>query len=195
MLLVTLDTNVLIDMEERSERGEVLHEVRRRQHGASCRLRVPAISASELQRGKKYLRNFGDFMARLTPLGFSEHDLLLPIAYWGVAFWDRALFASEEASRFEHAIHDVLFDPCLFSCPEGSGEDYECDTPRAEYVTWRNAKCDVLAMWCHIHYGGDVFVTADENFHKVTKQPRLVVLGAKSIVRPEELPDILAAAA
>jgi hypothetical protein len=51
-------------------------------------------------------------------------------------------------------------------------------------ATWRNHKCDVLAMWCHIHYGGDVFVTTDRNFMKASKQQRLEALGAREIQTP-----------
>lgn len=49
---------------------------------------------------------------------------------------------------------------------------------------WLNAKCDVLALWSHIYYGGDIFVTSDENFHKEKKLPHLLHLGAGAILRP-----------
>ena len=39
-------------------------------------------------------------------------------------------------------------------------------------------------MWCHLHYKNDIFVTSDGNFHKATKLPRLLALGAGQIVRP-----------
>ena len=50
---------------------------------------------------------------------------------------------------------------------------------------WINKKCDVQAMWCHIHYSGDAFVTSDTNFHKHTKKPRLKALGAGEILTPD----------
>ncbi len=56
---------------------------------------------------------------------------------------------------------------------------------------WRRDKCDVLSLWCHIWYQGDVFVTADKNFHKATKKPALIKLGAKSILRPCETVEFL----
>ena len=49
-----------------------------------------------------------------------------------------------------------------------------------------NQLCDVHTLWCHIHYGCDVFVTMDRNFYKVTKRQALADLGAKRIIRPVE---------
>jgi len=57
---------------------------------------------------------------------------------------------------------------------------------RKAWQKWVNAKCDVLALWSRIWYNGDVFVTRDENFHKKTKKPQLIKLGAKKILRPTE---------
>jgi hypothetical protein len=50
----------------------------------------------------------------------------------------------------------------------------------------RNAKCDVLAIWSHIYYGGGLFVTRDSNFLEPTKKSLLVTLGAGEILEPSE---------
>ena len=52
--------------------------------------------------------------------------------------------------------------------------------------TWRNAKCDVLALWSHINDKDDIFVTRDGNIHKQTKKPQLHALGAGDILRPKD---------
>jgi hypothetical protein len=49
---------------------------------------------------------------------------------------------------------------------------------------WRNAKCDVQAIWSHIHRKRDVFVTSDGNFHSPANKARLITLGANCIERP-----------
>jgi hypothetical protein len=79
------------------------------------------------------------------------------------------------------AIEDILFgeSPSIDIMAESH------DSPRI--ATWLNRICDVQSMWCHLHYQNDIFVTSDGNFHKATKQPRLLALGAGRIVRPEEL--------
>ena len=51
---------------------------------------------------------------------------------------------------------------------------------------WLNAKCDVLAMWSHVHYGHDVFVTGDANFHSTQKKSALLLLGAGRIEYPND---------
>jgi hypothetical protein len=45
---------------------------------------------------------------------------------------------------------------------------------------------DVLSMWCHIYCNGDIFVTGDNHFHK-SKKPQLIKLGAKQILKPNEV--------
>jgi hypothetical protein len=52
---------------------------------------------------------------------------------------------------------------------------------------WRNAKCDVLALWSHIRFNGDVFVTSDKNFWKQKKKEQLIALGASNILTPQEV--------
>ncbi len=41
-------------------------------------------------------------------------------------------------------------------------------------------------MWSHLWYAGDVFVSADEVFHKPSRRAALLALGAKAIVRPQD---------
>jgi len=41
-------------------------------------------------------------------------------------------------------------------------------------------------MWCHIHYGSDIFVTRDQDFLKHSIKSRLEALGAKKIATPED---------
>ena len=188
---ITIETNSLIDIEQGFADGVILSDcIRTSLHGLH-RVRLPAISASELQKDGKYLRDFGIFLQRVTAIGLSKEDLLLPLAYWGVAFWDHALYSSKEAERLEKGIHHILFPAELYECPEGLGDEFNSEIPNPDYVKWRNAKCDVLAMWCHIFHGGDVFVTRDRNFHKKQKMKRLIALGAKRIIRPSELPGFL----
>ena len=49
-----------------------------------------------------------------------------------------------------------------------------------------NAQCDVLSMWCHVRYRGDIFLTNDRNFHKDGKKPRLLALGAGQILDAQD---------
>jgi hypothetical protein len=86
--------------------------------------------------------------------------------------------------RLEQQIHQVLFPKIPFKyesyCKEYAGHVQGMAIDRR----WRRAKCDVQAMWCHIHYQNDIFVTEDRNFLKRTKKPQLIALGAKEILLP-----------
>ena len=67
------------------------------------------------------------------------------------------------------------------------------DTSKKEWLRWRNAKCDTLAMWCHIHYGNAVFVTRDKDFLKASKKVALTALGARQVLTPAEAAALLQA--
>jgi hypothetical protein len=94
--------------------------------------------------------------------------------------------------EFERNIHNVLFPESEFIGADQArifGLDPNKDDAEAqkELIKWRNRKCDILGLWCHIHYKNDIFITGDKNFHKETKKPSLIKLGAKSILLPSEL--------
>lgn len=187
MLTVTIDTNILVDLEAGAPRSAPVRRLLEDTQSQRMEVRLPAIIASERQRGGRYLDDFDAFVRRATAMGFSEKSLVYPIGCWGVTFWERCLWASDESAALERTIHSILFEHRPFECPEGLGSDFKVDPPHPDYVAWRNAKCDVMMMWCHIHYGADVFITADENFQKASKKTRLIEIGAKQIIAPKDV--------
>lgn len=183
MLTVTLDTNILVDLERQAPRTA---PVRRLIDHPNVRVHLPAIIASERQPGGAYLDDFGMFVQRAANVGISEDSLVSPVGWWGITFWQRCLWSSDESTARERAIHAILFEQRPYECPDGLGSEFKANVPHPDYLAWRNAKCDVLMMWCHLHYQGDVFITSDANFHKATKKARLLALGARQIVRPDD---------
>jgi hypothetical protein len=153
--------------------------------GACFHHAVVAISASERQKDRPQLRDFAEFQQRLTVLSLGTLKILRPSFYWDITYWDWCIWADEEMVALERRVHQVLFPsvPFLWSdfCA-ANGLDPETSLPRS---TWRNHKCDVLALWSHIHEARDVFVTNDGNFHAITKRPALIALGAGRIERAE----------
>jgi hypothetical protein len=84
----------------------------------------------------------------------------------------------------------LRLDTILFPNIEFDYEDYvarigECFSSR-DSRKWLNAACDVMMIWSHIHHRADFFVTEDRNFHKLTKKPRLLELGARQICTPSD---------
>ncbi|OOC53597.1 hypothetical protein NOSIN_07095 [Nocardiopsis sinuspersici] len=102
----------------------------------------------------------------------------------GVGYLGQMVLIGDDDLILLERIHAVLFPSHPFElqyaiddAPLGTAQDIV-------ERKWRNRRLDVEAMWCHIHYEGDVFVTTDDNFFKETKKPQLLALGARSILTP-----------
>ena len=171
MLRFTLDTNCIIAVEKREPAAAAIEFLVAAHRQGRADVALGAISASENQRGGR-IENFRDFEAWIASVGFEGLELLPTLGYWDIGYWDNFYWASDEGEKLEVDIHNILFP----------GRD--CSAPLTESRTALNAKCDVLAMWSHIHHGRDVFVTSDLNFH--AKKAGLLMLGAKEIARPSD---------
>lgn len=182
---VTLDTNCLIDLENNGANAPDLRVLVALYKNQKISLRISAISASERQANRTYATNFADFRQRTIAIGLAEECILKPMARLDITFLDWCIFADDQMLKLERQIHYVLFPNIEFDygafC-KARDLDHNQKNPQ-----WLNAKCDVLALWCHIYYGGDIFVTSDENFHKETKKPRLIGLGARDILTPRDV--------
>lgn len=182
MVRFTLDTNCLIDVEEGRADGPYIRELVSR-NGNGITVAVSAIGASERQRNGGYAQSFSEFQHKLNAIGFGGLELLLPLAYMDVCFWDHCVMA-DEADSLERNIHNVLFPKIEFlwiNYANARGLPVDAIDKK-----WRNAKCDVLGLWCHIRHDGDVFVTSDSNFHAATKQGKLKDIGAGTIAYPKD---------
>jgi hypothetical protein len=171
-----LDTNCIIALEEERDYAFSLRTLIAESH--VC---IAAIAASEKQQSGFDLPNFNHFRDRIKRLGLSAAELLLPPAYCGICYADWCLAHCEKFDQLERSIHAVLFPSMPYDvkvCIASGSNGWD---------RWRNAKCDVLTVWCHINYSCDVLVTDDRNFHKADKAEKLAELGCRSIVKPSEL--------
>jgi hypothetical protein len=182
-----MDTNCIYDVDEqRPDAAAILRFVDMHVAGTAS-VAVVAIAASERQKGGKAIENFAAFRERLSKLGLGQLEILKPMGYYDVTFFDESLFCGPEMVALERAIHEILFPDFPFL-----SKDLECiardpDHAKTLKVKWRNRKCDVQTIWSHIHAGRDVFVSSDPNFHKASKKTKLVDLGAKQIVYPRDV--------
>jgi len=186
MTNVTLDTNCIIDLEEANPRATSIKELIQMHKDGKINLRVVAISASERKPDGTYASNFAEFQERVAALGLGQADILKPMGYFGVSYWDWCLWADDEMLGLEEKVHKILFPEIEFSYKEfcrKRGLDLNSGSIDRR---WRNAKCDVLALWSHIWHGNGIFVTADNEFHKESKKPYLIAIGAGEILRPDE---------
>lgn len=179
----TLDTNCIIDVEEDRPNAPFVRELVALHGTNEVNVAVSSIGASERQREGGFAKTFAEFQEKLAAVGFGSLELLPPLGYWDICYWDHFLWADEH-DTLEDKIHDILFPGIDFSWPEyAKSHALPVDLPDR---TWRNAKCDVLALWCHIKRGGGVFVTSDGNFHAKTKVEKLRGLGMGAVAYPRD---------
>jgi len=186
MIKITLDNNVIVDIENKSHVAD--YEKLLRLHiERKIVLRIPAITASERKPDGTYNSNFNEFKKRIYAIGLSDAEILKPIMYWGISYWDYCLWGGGDLSALDASIHKILFPKIEMDFPNYCKKRGLDEGNTDAWKKWVNAKCDVLSMWCHIYYKGDIFVTRDRNFHKATKKPLLIGLGAKEILKPDEV--------
>jgi hypothetical protein len=183
---VTFDTNCIIDIEQRGIPYLDLLTLVQLHNDQKINLRVVAISASERMPGGLYALNFAEFQRKIAAAGLENAEILPAIGYFDITFFDRCVAANDEMVNFERRLHEILFPQIEFYYGDfckARGIDPNITPANSK---WRNAKCDVLALWSHITYDGDIFVTSDNNFLKQTKKPALIALGAGDILTPQD---------
>ncbi len=190
-LTFTLDTNCIIAVDEsRPEAGSIRKLVQAHKAGLAS-VGLVAISASERQQEGGHLGNFNEFKERIAGLGLGDLELLEPMSYWDITFWDFSLWCDESMETLERGIHEVLFPgvPFLWAdhCTD-AGLDPKTTHPNKK---WCNAKCDVQAFWSHASRKRDVFVTSDRNFHADSKKATLVAHAGGRIETPDSAAALL----
>lgn len=191
MKKITIDTNCIIDVEENRQMASTIRRLIELHKAKKLQLQVPAIAASERRPVGSYLSNIQVFLDRLGILGLDDAEILMPLGYYGVTFWGWCILSGSELEAQERAIHEILFPGIPFKYDEYCAENGINSQNDPIAAKWRNAKCDVLSLWCHIYYSGDIFVTSDRNFHKATKLRALESLGAKKISTPEDVLTVI----
>lgn len=184
---LTLDYNCIINLHDRTGEYDALRRLVDANNEQRCRIFVPAISASERTRDSSK-PDYTRFRAIVDGLAIANVGEVLPLAYLNMAFVGHCLIAGDTLIAHEKRIHEVLFPRIEFLYRDYAARMGKSE---AEHHKWENAKCDVQALWSHIHADNDVFVTEDRNFHKVTKKQRLIELGAKAICTPREARELL----
>lgn len=179
----TLDTNCIIAVDERRADASSVLDLAAAHFQGRASVAVVAISASENQKDGTPIEDFGQFSRRLETLGLGDLEVLPTLAYYGFAFFDHCVFASDAQIQRETQIHEILF-PGIKLDWENYCKERQISKDDFPDRKWINMRCDALAMWSHIAFGRDVFVTADEAFHQKGKKTALLALGAGRIEYP-----------
>lgn len=180
----TLDTNCLIAVEKNEPAAGAIGTLVDAHTKHSADVAVVAMSASEKPHGGRSIRNFSEFRDRLETLGWAHLNIILPMKYWDITFWDYDIGVDDDAmTDLERQIHAILFPTMQFLWQDYC-DDKGFDSTQIPFGTpWSNRKCDFQAIWSHIHDGRSVFVTTDGNFHR--KKTALIALGAGRIEYPD----------
>lgn len=189
---VTFDTNCLIDLELKQHAGPYLEKLVKAHNADTLAIQVPAIAASERMPDGKYAGNFELFKKRVVTLSQKPFEILKPIGGYEITYLNWALLADEQMIQLEQQIHNILFPNHEFRWvdhaeKESLDPEDAAKSNHPEWQKWRNRKCDIAGVWCHIYHGGDVFLTRDWNFLKQSKKQPLEKIGAKRISEPAEL--------
>lgn len=188
MVSFTLDTNCVIAVEADDPEAPAIRDLAEAHSAGKADVAVVAIMASEKQKSGATLESFEIFKNRLISLGLGHLGLCLPPLYFGLTFLGFSLWGSEEAIRLDASIHRILFPnihPSLNDFCAERGLSSDVDIANRHKATWRNAKCDVLAILSHIIARRDVFVSNDKNFHSTAKKAKLLEIGAGRIEYPD----------
>lgn len=172
---VTLDRNCLIDVEEnRQPHVEAVLQLRKLSEAGAVLLSAPASAASELQHpDKEPITNFAQFVRWVHGLGFKDIEFLAPICYFGLSFWGHCLLGGGPAQALEERVHSVIAPEVPYQSP-----------PDQVSRRWRNRKCDVQAVWCHVYYGTDVLCTRDD---ALIRRSRRLGIPAARVCTPADL--------
>ncbi|HEX7645300.1 MAG TPA: hypothetical protein VF450_12455 [Noviherbaspirillum sp.] len=193
LLTFSLDSNCIYAVEESRPDAVFVKELLHAHAAGKASVALVAISGSERQRGGGHLESFDEFKARVNALGFGGLELLMPKAYLGITYWNNAEW-SDPGDTLERSIHEIVFPGIPFQWEDYCREkgldpvaDFNSDAARK----WKNAKCDVLALWSHAIRGRDVFVTRDTDFLAETKKRKLIALVGGHIETPESAVALL----
>lgn len=173
-----LDTNCIIDLEESRANAEYLRNMIRSMENGSIRLAVVAVSASENQRSGCASNNYSVFEDKLERSGLSEAEQLLPIAKWGVFYWNHAIWGNSEMHKMANEIFEILF-------PENN--DIPTDDI-SQNSAWRNKYCDAIIAWATANYNWDYLVSSDNNFH--IHKDELNNYGIQDILYPRDASEL-----
>lgn len=157
-LNIVFDYNCLINIENSTMDYKDLIKIVSLHNSGKIQLHIPAISASEYQKGGLN-KSFDEFKKYVSSLGIKDANYLCPMGYWNITFWDFCLFVGKKMDILEKCIREILFPNFNF--------DKEQQLLSKKFI---NRLCDVQSIWCHIYHNNDVFITEDENFRKKKKR-------------------------
>ena len=183
---LTLDPNCIIDLEENRPAAAHLRELMAMHSAGVLHLAVVGISASENLPGGGSAPTFAAFQEKAARVGLADAEILKPMGIWGVTYWDWGLWGDNAMEELARQIHAVLFPDSDYDYVEYCAQRGTVVNENSIDPRWRNQLCDVLALWSHVYYRRDLFVTRDTNFLASAKRQALSALGVGTMCSPSK---------
>ncbi len=186
-LKFALDTNCIIELDEQRVQANELRHLSELAKVKQIYLSILGISASENQKGGGSLSNFSDFTKRLTTLDLAHLEVLKPIGFYDITYWDWSIEAQEAELNLLDEIWKTMFpkinrDWKYFAEINNVALD---DLSTKVFRSWKNAMCDAQIAWATIKYEHYALITLNtKDFQK--NQSALRKLGLKNILTPKE---------
>lgn len=187
---LTLDWNCVIDVEQGGPQAAHVLELVEASRAGGFEVALLATSASENSRSKRFPGNAGLFKERVSALGWEDLPIVRMPGIIGLSYWDFCYYV-EDGDKFDQEVEALwqVISPnvardWLVHLPAGKAPS-DGAIQSEELAKWRNAWCDVMSAYSHIHEGRDIFVTNNtKDFQRNSE--RLAKLGMKHISSPDE---------
>jgi len=186
MRTFTLDSSCIEAINEGRAEVKFIRMLADAHTAGKAKVAVVALSAAEKRQVGSYFDDLDAFRDHLAAVDLAHLEILKPMACFDISFPGWCIEPDDTVTTFEKKIHDILFPQSEFDWPDfadAHGFDPDSLSPQGD---WRRYKCAVLEMGAHISNKRDVFVSADDEFHKPAKKAALLTLGAGRIERPAE---------
>lgn len=187
---LTLDWNCVIEVEEQRPQARFVSELVFLHRAGDVEVALLAASASENSKSKRFPGSASLFFKRIRALGWMDIPLVPMPAIIGLSYLDCCFIVGdgEEYRRDMDALWNVIAPkvPRRISEYLLPGMSLPDAMIQSEALwRWRNAWCDVVSAYSHIHAGRDVFITNNTK-HFQKNFEKLADLGMRRISTPSE---------
>lgn len=172
-LKLTVDRNLIIAVQNGEQEMSAMAQIFNAHNAGQLSVGISASNRVENQLNGKELQPLDNFLEECIEAGLTNPEILDYPLDWEMGLWEHGIIC-KEAYDLELKVHEILHPaaPTFFS------ENQSAHLRRKV----KNRRCDVFAIWSHIWFERDVFLTKDERFIK--RKSRLEQIGAKGISRP-----------
>jgi hypothetical protein len=182
---VVIDTNLVIDLEEKRDGWKDVQKLIDFHNQQKIRLVIPAIMASEKYVNKKLVNNFKDFKLFVENLGFMNIEFIPPMLYFGMGYLNYGLYSGKDMQELERKIFEIIFPKQDFLYEDFCLKRNMDPNKIPLNKEWINHKCDTQMIWSLVYHKKLIFLTRNTKEFQKNKD-ELEKLGNFKIMTPEE---------